>query len=71
MNVETILPFALFARFHTSHPSLQKAIEFCRQHQDKYGVISDDPQSAYPTIKTEECYTVSYPLAVIGVNRHE
>ena len=71
MNVETILPFALFARFHKSHPSLEKAIEFCKQHQDKNGVISDDPLSANPIIKTEECYTVSYPLAVIGATRHD
>ncbi len=71
MNVETTLPFAMYARLHPGHPSLQTAIDFCKQHQDKNGVISDDPQSAFPTIKTEECYTVSYPLAVIGANRHD
>ncbi len=71
MNVETTLPFALYARFHPQHPALQTAIEFCKKHQDKNGVISDDPQSANPIIKTEECYTVSYPLAVIGTNRHD
>jgi len=71
MNVETTLPFAMYARLHPRHPSLQTAIDFCKQHQDKKGVISDDPQSAFPTIKTEECYTVSYPLAVIAANRHD
>lgn len=69
MNVETILPFALYARYHPAHPSLEKAIEFCIQHKDASGVISDDPKAAYPVIKTEECYTVSYPLAVIGQQR--
>ena len=71
MNVETTLPFALYARFHPQHPAIETALEFCKQHQDKNGVISDDPQSAFPTIKTEECYTVSYPLAVIGANRQD
>jgi len=70
MNVETMLPFALFARFQPSHPSLEKAIDFCRQHQNKRGIISDDPESTNPIIKTEECYTVSYPLAVIGANQY-
>ncbi len=71
MNVETILPFALYARYHPSHPSLERAIDFCRQHQDSSGVISDDPSAAYPVIKTEECYTVSYPLAVVGRQREQ
>lgn len=70
MNVETLLPFALYARYHPQHPALDEAIAFCENHTDKNEVISDDPKSNFPTIKTEECYTVSYPLAVIGNQRN-
>jgi rhamnogalacturonyl hydrolase YesR len=71
MNVETTLPFALYARYHPQHPSLEEVIGFCKNHTDKNGVIIDDPKSDYPIIKTEECYTVSYPLAVIGNQRND
>ncbi|WP_198342300.1 glycoside hydrolase family 88 protein [Pedobacter psychrophilus] len=71
MNVETVLPFALYAQYHPQHPSLNEVIAFCKNHTDKNGVTSDDPQSNFPIIKTEECYTVSYPLAVIGNQRKD
>ncbi len=65
-SVETMLPFAVFAQYNPSHPALENAIAFCREHQNKDGVITGNPEALQPAVKTEECYTVAYPLTVIG-----
>lgn len=64
-TVESILPFAILAQTNPRHPLLQTAIEFCEAHANADGVIADGT-GADRMLKTEECYTVSYPLAVLA-----
>jgi len=63
-GVESILPFAILAQTNPKHPMLKKAIEFCEAHANKEGVIADG-RGNNRLLKTEECYTISYPLAVM------
>ncbi len=64
-TVESILPFAILAQTNPAHPLLQTAIQFCEAHANAEGVIADGTGNNR-TVKTEECYTVSYPLAVLA-----
>ncbi len=64
-TVESILPFAILAQTHPEHPLLQTAIAFCEAHANAEGVIADGTGNNR-MVKTEECYTVSYPLAVLA-----
>lgn len=64
-TVESILPFAILAQTNPSHPLLQTAIQFCEAHANAGGVIADGT-GMNRMVKTEECYTVSYPLAVLA-----
>lgn len=69
-TVESILPFAILAQTNPAHPLLQTAIAFCESHANAAGVIADGTGTtgspADRMLKTEECYTVSYPLAVLA-----
>ncbi|WP_159474976.1 glycoside hydrolase family 88 protein [Dyadobacter sp. 3J3] len=71
-TVESILPFAILAQTNPTHPLLQTAVAFCENHANANGVIADGTGNNR-IIKTEECYTVSYPLAVLAktLNRPE
>jgi unsaturated rhamnogalacturonyl hydrolase len=64
-SVESILPFAILAQINPKHPLLKTAIEFCEAHANAEGVVADGTGNNR-MIKTEECYTVSYPLAVLA-----
>jgi len=64
-GVESILPFAILAQTNPKHPMLKSAIEFCEAHANKEGVIADG-KGNNRLLKTEECYTISYPLAVMA-----
>ncbi|NBB21983.1 hypothetical protein GVN20_21680 [Runella sp. CRIBMP] len=64
-TVESILPFAILAQTNPTHPLLKTAIEFCEAHANVEGVIADGTGNNR-MVKTEECYTVSYPLAVLA-----
>jgi len=64
-TVESILPFAILAQTNPAHPLLQTAIQFCEKHANAEGVIADGTGTDR-TVKTEEAYTVSYPLAVLA-----
>lgn len=64
-TVESILPFAILAQTNPKHPLLQTAIEFCENHANPKGVVGDG-SGDNRMLKTEECYTVSYPLAVLA-----
>jgi hypothetical protein len=55
------------ARLDGRHPGLELMLEFCRERADGQGVI----QEAGGTVKTEECYTISYPLAVLAAQRKD
>lgn len=71
-TVESILPFAILAQTHPKHPLLKTAISFCEAHANAEGVIADGTGTDR-MLKTEECYTVCYPLAVLSklLNRPE
>jgi len=71
-TVESILPFAILAQTNPTHPLLKTAVAFCENHANAEGVIADGTGNNR-TVKTEECYTVSYPLAVLAktLNRPE
>ena len=71
-TVESILPFAILAQTYPKHALLKTAIEFCQAHANSEGVIADGTGDNR-MLKTEECYTVSYPLAVLAntLNRPE
>ncbi|AEI51088.1 glycoside hydrolase family 88 protein [Runella slithyformis] len=64
-TVESILPFAILAQTNPTHPLLKTAIAFCEAHANAEGVIADG-KGTDRMLKTEECYTVSYPLAVLA-----
>jgi unsaturated rhamnogalacturonyl hydrolase len=64
-TVETILPFAILAQTHPTHPLLKIAVDFCKKYANTEGVVADD-KGDNRMVKTEECYTVSYPLAVLA-----
>lgn len=66
-TVESILPFAILAQTNPMHPLLKTAIEFCETHANAEGIIADGTGNNR-IVKTEECYTVSYPLAVLAKN---
>lgn len=71
-TVESLLPFAILAQHQPDHPLLNLAIDFSTSHADEKGVVADGALGNRP-IKTEECYTVCYPLAVMArlLNRPE
>jgi unsaturated rhamnogalacturonyl hydrolase len=64
-TVESILPFAILAQTNPTHPLLKTAINFCEKYANTEGGIADD-KGDNRMVKTEECYTVSYPLAVLA-----
>lgn len=64
-TVESILPFAILAETNPKHSLLKTAIEFCESHANFEGVIADGTGNNR-IVKTEECYTVCYPLAVLA-----
>lgn len=69
-NVEFLLPFAALAQVQPDHPAIDRAIQFCRDHANAEGIVADGKGPNRP-LKTEECYTVSYPLAVLARQRNE
>ncbi|TCC88764.1 hypothetical protein EZ428_19225 [Pedobacter frigiditerrae] len=64
-TVESILPFAILAATNAQHAMLQQAIDFCKTHTNAEGVIADETGNNR-RLKTEECYTISYPLAILA-----
>jgi unsaturated rhamnogalacturonyl hydrolase len=64
-TVESILPFAILAQVNSKHKLLEIAIDFCEKHANTEGVIADGTDDDR-LLKTEECYTVCYPLAVLA-----
>jgi unsaturated rhamnogalacturonyl hydrolase len=64
-NIESILPFAILAMHNPKHAMLNKAIDYCLAKADKAGVIMDD-EKGIKKLKTEECYTLCYPLVILA-----
>jgi hypothetical protein len=66
-GVEGGLCFGALARLEPKHAGLDLFVEFCRQRADAQGVLHE----ASGVVKTEECYTISYPLAVLAAQRKD
>lgn len=66
-GVEGTLCFGAMARLEPGHPGLEMLIEFCRDRADEQGVLHESSG----VVKTEESYTVSYPLAVLASQRKD
>ncbi len=65
-SIEDFLPFAAIVNLHPDHPSVQKAVDFCRSSRNPSGIIM-----AGKHLTTEGCYTVAYPLAAIAQVRQD
>ncbi|MGB3585442.1 MAG: glycoside hydrolase family 88 protein [Tunicatimonas sp.] len=65
-SIEDFLPFAAIVNLYPDHPSVQKAVNYCRDHRNEQGIIL-----AGKHITTEGCYTVAYPLATIAQVRKD
>lgn len=68
-TVEAILPFAFLNSNQFNESLKQKAIDFCNKHADECGVIADDFGNDR-ILKTEECYTIAYPLALLAKTKN-
>jgi hypothetical protein len=66
-GVEGGLCFGALARLTPKHAGVDLFVEFCRQRADAEGVLHE----ASGVVKTEECYTISYPLAVVAAQRKD
>jgi rhamnogalacturonyl hydrolase YesR len=66
-NVETVLPFGILAKIKPDHPLVWQAVDFCKSQINSAGIITHKDGNELK-IKTEENYTVSYPLLVIAKN---
>ena len=60
-GIESTLPFAVLAKVDPDHPILEKVVEALNQRKKENGMITDGNM-----ISSEGCYTVAYPMAVIG-----
>jgi unsaturated rhamnogalacturonyl hydrolase len=48
------------------HPSINTFINFCKSHLNNEGIICDNSNHILADIKTEELYTLCFPLAVVA-----
>ncbi|MDX9749141.1 MAG: glycoside hydrolase family 88 protein [Paludibacter sp.] len=64
-TVESVLPFAFLSIYNPQHSMIQHAIDYCLQHADSLGIIADGT-ATNRMLKTEECFTISYPLAILA-----
>lgn len=60
-GIESTLPYATLARIDASHPILKTVVDAWEEYTKPNGMIIDGKM-----ISAEGCYTVAYPLAVIG-----
>ncbi|WP_372933572.1 glycoside hydrolase family 88 protein [Mariniphaga sediminis] len=60
-GIESTIPFATVARLDAGHPILKTVVEGWTKLKKSNGMIVDGS-----TISAEGCYTVAYPMAVIG-----
>lgn len=65
-GIEGLLPFAALAHIDPQNPALELALQFCARHTKEDGSILDGTH-----VSSEGCYTVGYPLAVIGLARND
>lgn len=60
-GIESTLPYATLARIDAQHPALKIVVDAWDEYTKPDGMIIDGKM-----ISAEGCYTVAYPLAVIG-----
>ena len=60
-GIESTIPFATLARIDSSHPILNTVVEAWQAYTKPNGMVIDGKM-----ISAEGCYTVAYPMAVIG-----
>ncbi|MBD0777798.1 glycoside hydrolase family 88 protein [Maribacter sp. ANRC-HE7] len=60
-GIESTIPYATLARMSPDHPILKTVIEAWDSYAQENGMVTGGP-----TITAEGCYTVAYPMAVIG-----
>lgn len=60
-GIESTIPFATLAHLHPDHPILKTVIEAWKEYSKPNGMVTDGKM-----ISAEGCYTVAYPMAVIG-----
>lgn len=60
-GIESTIPFATLARINPSHPILKTVVEGWQRLKKPNGMIIDGTM-----VSAEGCYTVAYPMAVIG-----
>ena len=60
-GIESTIPFATLARLEPNHPILNTVIEAWNSYTMNNGMVTDGM-----TRTAEGCYTVAYPMAVIG-----
>ncbi len=65
-SIELTLPFAVIAQLYPQHPAIDVAIDFLRSRRRDDGLIYDGA-----SITAEGCYTIAYPLMVIGQQRND
>ncbi|PZX46336.1 glycoside hydrolase family 88 protein [Algoriphagus chordae] len=60
-GIESTIPYATLARINPSHPILKTVIQAWDEYSEPNGMVTDGT-----TLTAEGCYTVAYPMAVIG-----
>ncbi len=65
-GIESTLPYAILARLYPDHPMLDTALNGLYELKQPNGVIMD-----HEMISAEGCYTIAYPLAVVGRIRND
>lgn len=60
-GIESTIPFATLARINPEHPILKTVVDGWQKLKKPNGMIIDGTM-----VSAEGCYTVAYPLAVIG-----
>lgn len=65
-GIEYTLPVAAFARLDPRLPAVDAAVDFWLARADADGLITDEE-----FVSAEGCYTVGYPLAVVGSARRD
>ena len=65
-GIESTIPFATLARINPSHPIFQTVLAAWESYTKPNGMVIDGEM-----ISAEGCYTVAYPMAVIGKVRQD
>ncbi len=65
-GIEYTLPAAAFARVDPASPPVDAALAFWQRERDGDGLVTDEE-----FVSAEGCYTLSYPMALIGTLRKD